>query len=326
MLQLAMVMAQNPAEDTRTSERMFPALVSWDIASLISKLLWYLAVICVAGGSFSLWLIGDNTRRFLVRNLYYVLSGSIIGFHGVLVYFLIQVGIANDSGLAGMVDWPMVSFFLGTSIGEASLFRMAILLALIVAQLVALTYLNRRQKPPTQSFFRLLYRFNAGCLLALCLSLQVTGHVAPLSLIPRLALVLHVLAVSLWIGTLYPLRRVTLDFDSEQTQDIMHRFGNWAFAIVGVLLISAVIMAIQLISSTSEIIQSPYGLSLLAKVSFVCGLLTLAALNRWRLVPNLHKAGYMVRLRTSITTEMALAMVILTITVYLSTIVGPGHS
>jgi len=305
---------------------MFPALASWDLASLISKSLWYLAVICVAGGSFSLWLIGENTRRFLVRNLYYVLFGSIVGFHGVLVYFLLQVGIANDDGLAGMADWQMIVFFLQTSIGEASLFRMAILLALIIGQLIALNYLNRLQKPPTQFFFRLLYRFNAGCLIALCLSLQVTGHIAPLALIPRLALVLHVLAVSLWIGTLYPLRRVTLDYDLEQVQYIMRRFGNWAFAIVGGLLISAVFMAFQLITSASELTQSPYGLSLLAKVSVVCGLLTLAALNRWRLVPNLHKAGYMTRLRTSITTEMALAAVILTITVYLSTVVGPGLS
>ena len=126
-----MAMEQNLAEDTRTSELMFPALASWDLASLISKSLWYLAVICVAGGSFSLWLIGDNTRRFLVRNLYYVLFGSIVGFHGVFAYFLIQVGIANDDGIAGMMDWPMISFFLGTGVGEASLFRMAILLALI---------------------------------------------------------------------------------------------------------------------------------------------------------------------------------------------------
>ena len=305
---------------------MFPALVNWDLASLISKSLWYLAVICVAGGSFSLWLIGDNTRRFLVRNLYYVLIGSIAGFHGVLAYFLIQVGIANDDGLAGMMDWPMISFFLGTGVGEASLFRMAILLALIVGQLIALTHLNRRQKPPSLFFFRLLYRFNAGCLLALCLSLQVTGHIAPLSLLPRFALVLHVMAVSLWIGTLYPLRRVTLDYESEQMKLIMHRFGNCAFAIVGVLLISALVMAFQLITEAGELVQSAYGLSLLTKITVVICLLALAALNRWRLVPNLHQAEYIVRLRNSITSEMVLAALILLITVYLSTIVGPGHS
>ena len=32
----------------------------------------------------------------------------------VLIYFLVQVGVASGSAIAGMFDWNMISFFLGT--------------------------------------------------------------------------------------------------------------------------------------------------------------------------------------------------------------------
>ncbi|MBL4821875.1 MAG: CopD family protein [Gammaproteobacteria bacterium] len=318
-------MVKNSKESTLTDPVMFPALVSWDLASLIAKILWYVAVISVAGGNFSLWLVADNSRRFLVGTLYYVLFGSIIGFHAVAAYFLIQVGAANDSGLSGILDWPLISFYLGTSIGGPSLFRMATFLLLIMGQMVALVHQGRRNKPPSQFFFRSLARFNGACLLALLLSFQATGHITTLSLTPRLALVLHILALSLWIGTLYPLRRVTLDYDVDQVQYIMSRFGNYAVVIVGVLLLTALVMAVQLLGNASELIHTPYGISLLVKSLLVCGLLGVAALNRWSLVPNLHQEGTMAKLRNSITVEMILAAVIPVAAAYLSTVVGPGH-
>ena len=303
---------------------MFAALSGWEIASLIAKFLWYFSALSLAGGIFSLWLIADSSRKFLVSNLLYMLSGAVIGFQGVVIYFLVQVGTAVDNGVAGMFDWSMVSFFLGTSIGEATLVRLAILLAIIIGLLATLTYLGRLQKPPSQLFFRLLLRFNAACLFGILLSFQLTGHLAPMNLLPRFALVVHVLAISLWIGTLYPLRCVTLDYEIDQIQFIMKKFGKLASYIVAALLGSALVMIIQLLTTPSELINSAYGLVLLAKISFVLGLLGLAALNRWRLVPALSQDGVVKQLRNSISVEIAVAFVVIALTVYLSTVVGPA--
>ncbi len=298
-------------------------LSTWDLVSLIAKLSWYLGVIAAAGGTLSVWLLADHSRRSLRWGAFYSLAGALLGFHGVILYFLTQVGAANDSGLAGMLDWGMITFFLDLGVGEASLLRMGVLLLLIVGQVVTLAHLGRLSSPPGQGFFQLFFRLNAAALFILLLSFQATGHITPLSLTARLALVLHVLCVVLWLGSLVPLWRSTRLFEPEQVQVIMYRFSSRASVLVAVLLLAALLLVVQLFDSPAQLTSSVYGLVLMLKAALVMLMLALAALNRWWLVPMLGKPGGLFLLRRSLTLEVAAGLLVLATTVFLSTVVGP---
>jgi putative copper resistance protein D len=296
-----------------------------DYASLLSKFFWYFAIAALAGGTLCFALVEDVSRRYLLSYMRYCLAGTIVAFQYVILYFLIQVGIANAEGISGMFDWSMVSFYLGLDIGETSLFRMAVLLVMLLMYPAIMVYLGKLTRPPTQRFFRFLQRFNIVCVLLLGLTFQATGHVAPEGFPFRLALVAHVISIALWAGSLYPLLLVSKIYPVERVQNILHKFSRVATIIVSILIISATIVAIGLLDTPSALFNTNYGRALLLKMCLVGLLLSLAALNRWRLCVNLTKEGYLQKLQLSIRGEMALVVMILLLTTYLSTTIGPGQ-
>lgn len=306
---------------------MLADLSGWDIASLVFKIFWYLGVFASVGGTLSIWLLADSSRRALNWSLAYSLTGALLGFHAVILYFLMQVGAANNAGLAGILDWSMISLYLDLEVGESSLLRMAGFLLLVLGQIGVMAYLSRLIRPPSQGFFRLFFRLNAAALLVLLLSFQATGHVAPLSLSLRVALVLHVMAVALWLGSLVPLLRATRVYNLEQAQLLLSRFSSRATLMVAVLLIAAFYLLLNLLVAPRDLFESAYGISLLIKILLVCGLLALAALNRWWLVPQLTDSSALLRIRRSILTEIVIALLVLVVTAILSTVIGPvSHS
>jgi putative copper resistance protein D len=64
---------------------------------------------------------------------------------------------------------------------------------------------------------------------------------------------------------------------------------------------------------------------LLLKLTLVLVILGVAAMNKLMLVPVLISSGSIVKLQRSIRYELAIAVVILVATSYLSTIVGPAE-
>jgi len=77
-------------------------LSSWEVASLVCKLLLYFGTASIAGGSLCLWQFSDGRRSTVRSNLAYMISGAVLGFQAVILNFLIQVGLVNDDGIAGM--------------------------------------------------------------------------------------------------------------------------------------------------------------------------------------------------------------------------------
>jgi putative copper resistance protein D len=302
---------------------MFASLSTWEIVSLLSKLCWYLGVTGVAGGIASVWILADHSRRGLQWSVLFTLAGALLGFHGVIFYFLAQVGAASNTGLTGMFNWGLISFYLNLGVGETSLLRMGIFLTLVLGQLFTIGYLKRLTRPPGQAFFRFFYRLNGIAVLILLLSFQATGHTAPLGLAARVAIILHVLCVALWLGSLVPLLRSTHQFEPGQVRFIMGQFSRRATVMVSVLLAAAGLLVVNLIASPGELFSSAYGLNLLLKTALVSVMLSLAALNRWWLVPKLESPGGIYQLRRSIALETVVGLLVLAVTVYLSTVIGP---
>jgi copper resistance protein D len=305
---------------------MFILPTAWELASLVCKLFLYLGAASIAGGSLCAWQFSAGQRQTLSANLGYMVFGALLGFQSVLLNFLIQVGLINDHGVAGMFDWDMASLLLGTTLGDVTFVRLAGFVLALITNCLMLRKLNQLTQAPAQVFYRILISSNFLALLMLAFSFRVAGHISVLNLTAQIAVVLHILAFTVWIGCLLPLMLLTQSADMASLKHTMKRFADNAVVVLAVLVIAGVLMLLQLIASPNEMITSAYGLSLLVKFLLVAAMLGVAAINKLFLVPRIISQTDAGKLRTSIRYEMLLAALILMLTAYLSTVIGPsGH-
>jgi len=154
------------------------------------------------------------------------------------------------------------------------------------------------------------------------LSFSVYGHSTINGLSSQLLIVLHLGAISFWVGSFLPLRYSTLGKVKEENLfQIAHRFGVYAVYYIGVLLISGLTLGTILVGGIDQLLNSDYGKAFLFKLCFVTILLGIGAINKFRLVPELKKNSfpYVIRLRKSINIEIFILFIILVISSLLTT-------
>ena len=300
---------------------------SWEIATLACKLLFYFGAASAVGGSLCLQLYNDGSRSTVQSNIRYITLGAFVGFQGVLFNFLVQIGLVVDIGFFGMFDWRMASIFLDTQLGDTTFFRMAGFVIIFSACLFYSQRIRNLNRPPKQKFYKLLNIINLFAFLLIIFSFRFSGHISVLSPIAKVAIALHFFSFTAWIGSLYPLYKLTFGRDLDFMHRSMKKFGNNAMVVVLVLIIAGVLMCFELFHSLSELFTTAYGQALLVKLTLVLVIFVIAALNKLKLTPGLHNEGGVLALRNSIRIESVVALFILIITSYFSTIVGPvDHS
>lgn len=307
----------------------------WELAILLSKLVAYLSFVSLTGGLFVL-LLGASPRSVdaagspfgiawspaaRVRILWLLLLASGAGFLSISLFFLLQVGLINENGLAGMLDTFMWQLLAQTPIGAGVILRQAGFLLFALLLLLHFKRLSAPLSPELPTSFGVVGVL--GVLLC-CAGFAALGHVAGLDLLAQLAIGLHVLAAGLWIGALYPLYTLCRTERASALYPLMKRFGDWAWGITLTLVAAGVYLLYRLLHSPAELLTTAYGQLLALKIVCLLCLLGLAALNKFRLVPALQAAGTTV-LQRSIRGEMWLAGLILLLTAILSTVTGPAH-
>lgn len=299
---------------------------NWELASLLAKLLLYVGAFSIAGGSLTAWRYSNSQRALLFSNFSYIFLGTVIGFHGALLGFLVQVGLINDSGLAGMFDWGMISILLDTSLGDVTFLRLFAFIVAGVASVIVLKKLQRANIDLKQPSIRFLLLMQLMALLMLAFSHRITGHVSVLSAVAQVSIVLHFAAFALWVGCLYPFLQLSRCLSLEPLQKTLKQFGDNAIAILFTLFLAGVLMVYELLESPMALLNTDYGLALLLKLVLVVVILGVAAINKLLIVPRLISGGSAASLQRSIRYELAIAVAILIASSYLSTLVGPaGH-
>ena len=139
----------------------------------------------------------------------------------------------------------------------------------------------------------------------------------------QLALAVHFTVFALWIGSLYPLLLISATDNLTELQLTLNRFSSHAIVIVMVLLIAGGVLTVNLVHSMTELISTAYGRALAYKLLLVLALLGIAALNKFKLVPALLLLRSSAKFRHSVRIEMLVASLLLVLTAYLSTVVGP---
>jgi putative copper resistance protein D len=188
----------------------------------------------------------------------------------------------------------------------------AVRLGVIAALLVAIW---RRASVPLQT-----------ALAAVALgSLAWTGHAdlpeSWLGQLHRAGDVVHLLAAGLWIGALWALGRMAASLpEAGETEQALRRFSGAGQLAVAALIATGLLNAYAILGDFTKLITTTYGRLLDLKLAAFAGMLVLAALNRFVLVPRMAAGGGTGRLRRQILGEQALSLVVLAVVAAIGTI------
>jgi putative copper resistance protein D len=145
---------------------------------------------------------------------------------------------------------------------------------------------------------------------------------------------IHLLAAGAWLGGLLALGHLlmlTLQGPTPgHTADVtaaLVRFSGMGYIAVAALIGSGLINAWVLVGSVANLTTTLYGQLLLAKISLLVGMLVLAALNRFRLIPSLLRSNEgsqqaaiaLRRLRRNVIGEQMLGLAVVFVVGYLGT-------
>ncbi|MCF7699212.1 copper resistance D family protein [Loktanella sp. M215] len=277
------------------------------IAAILAKAAGYAAALLAMGGP--LFVTGfrqppkDVSR--LARQI--AVAAALVGLAVLALRFGIRAARISGMGLSGAVDPLMLGFVWDSPLGTAAIWRgagYACILALLL-------------RHPAGKGLSLI-----GTLL-IAVSYTRVGHaLSDPQVVLSACLVAHLLALALWIAALIPLRRSA---GLPGAAALLHDFGRVASVTVPLLIVVGLVFAWVMVGSVSALVGTAYGLTLLIKVALVSVLLSLAALNKWRLVPALAQdlPHAIAALRRAITLEMAVVGLILLATATLTSVTTP---
>ena len=153
------------------------------------------------------------------------------------------------------------------------------------------------------------------------LSFTMSGHSQLGGFLSQSLLMIHLFGIAFWLGALLPFRWMCLQHDTHNLNIIAHRFGVLALGYVSLLLSAGLGYAYLLLGDVSLLFATQYGNVLLVKVMLVVSLLSLAALNKFKLVPSLEskQTTAVMRFHRAVQFEIAIAVIILTTSSLLTT-------
>lgn len=280
---------------------------AWAIMAILAKATGYGAALLAIGGPLFVVALPDASRdvRQLARKI--AVIAALIGMAVLALRFGVRAARISGMGLTGAVDPMMLGFVWDSPLGTAAVAR------IFGEVLVILVLIGG------------VFGQIAGLTGALCIAASFTfvGHsLGDPRWLLSLLLVLHLMAAGFWVGSLIPLWHAAKTTGGAA---LLHRFGQIAIYTVALLALAGVIFAWLMAGSLTALISTAYGWTLLSKLGVVTGLLGLAALNKWRLVPALASGAPTAarHLRRSIGIEAGAVLIILIVTATLTSVTTP---
>ncbi len=264
------------------------------------------------------------------RTLKYILAtAGMFGFAGAIWWVLAETAmIFSDLGqFTPDAVWTVLS---GTGFGRAAFLRI-----ILIAAAIILPFVIRwsRRGLVAQAVI-------GGAVVA---SFAWTGHGVKdegvAGFVHLAGDIVHLLAAAIWVGALFALAALLFGTIRKRTGAQESLRGLAAFSSIGVtvvalLLLSGVVNSWFLVgpSHITQLLTSPYGLLLDAKLVLFAAMVVLAAANRYRFTPRLSAAlaqtgshdESAVVLRRSVALELGLAVLVLAIVSLMGTLEPPA--
>jgi putative copper export protein len=152
----------------------------------------------------------------------------------------------------------------------------------------------------------------------------ITGHTSTHALRGILGplLLVHLLVVAFWFGSLVPLALVIRLESRITAATLLGRFSLIAGWLVPLILVAGLAMA-WLLAGSLNVLRRPYGELLLVKLAGFGVLMVLAGYNKWRLTPSFAQARSDSALRRSMAAEYLLIVAVLAVTAVLTAFYSP---
>lgn len=280
---------------------------AWALLAITAKAAGYATALLAMGGPLFIAAFRDAPEGALRLARYVAVLAALLGLSVLALRFGIRAARISGMGLAGAVDLTMLGIVWDSPLGTAALWRGS-------GEILVLALLVRRTASIGVSLV------GVGLIAA---SFAHIGHSLgdPRWLLAGL-LAAHLVAAAFWVGALLPLRSAA---GEQGGVDLLHRFGAIASGTVAVLVVVGLTFAWFMTGSVAALFGTAYGWTLLAKLAGVTGLMALAALNKWRLVPALSegRASALRTIRRSILLEIGFIALILVATATLTSITTP---
>lgn len=288
----------------------------WLYATWLIKVFLYFGSIFVIGGAFCYFLLGRyiDINRTILK---YIILGAGLGSFSSVFGFFILIGSFANIGLSGMWDINYINILINTATGHIYIIRAVSFLALLLFMLFKLNRGTTQVSKIEGTIFVIL-------LMPIIISFSQLGHITQLTLFAQFLLSIHVLVMSLWMGSLYPLWKTSQLLNGIPLEERMHLFGRIAAFIVGILVVSGLSVALLLIKDIETLFHTSYGQGFMIKILFVLSILVLAAFNKWYFTPRLQEPKFAKKLGYAILFEMLLGLSVLLTTGYITTVVGIG--
>ena len=276
------------------------------LAPLVKVLLYVLSFLAVGTGMFIFHfrsLLSKPTHAYC-RHL--VSRSSLTG--SIIAPLLLLMTAGNIGGdLQSAFDPLMINIALSSKAGQSVL---VLFFGFLFVLLWISLFQNQRPIPGILGFALILSSFS------------LYGHSTINGFSSQLLIVLHLGAISFWVGSFLPLRYSTQGkIEEENLFQIAHQFGVYAVYYIGVLLITGLMLGTILVGGIEQLVTSDYGKAFLFKLFFATTLLGIGALNKFRLVPQLknNNLSHAIKLRKSINVEISILFIILVISSLLTT-------
>lgn len=282
---------------------------TWELASALARIPLYLGVL----GSIGLVLVrivfSRETARLHAAMVRQATALAVVALLADGIGFALK-GAAMTGELSGMTDSEMLGLLWQTPVGTAFAYRFAGLgLVLLGLRLAGIGL-------PIAA---------GGGLLALW-SFSRVGHVMDVgALWLQFLLLLHLAGAAFWIGVLAPLHTLAGHRENlSLATSLGHRFGRVAAFTVPFLIVAGIVLAWRLLGGVEAVLETGYGLTLLAKIGAVACLLAAAAANKYRFVPAMRAGDRRgaVGLRRFIAVEWAAICLVLVATAALTGLQG----
>ena len=284
----------------------------------IVRVIDYASLAVLIGGTFfvaCIWNEGARDRR-VRRLLWAALAGCLTA-----TFLSLGLTAAGLQGLpaAGALRLPVVTGVSGTHFARVLITRGGLLL-LGGGPVLGLLAVGRDQAARSR-----VWR-GAGALtgLGILATHSQIGHVAEEGVTAQVADLIHLVAVTVWLGGLVLLTTMVLPRRrSEELASVVPRFSAVAFAAVATMVMAGAVMLTRIVPSLGDLPTTPYGRLLLVKLSIV-GLLLIAAqrarsVTNRRLAPSAVPSGpaRLQPLMLAVGVELGLAVTILASTAFL---------
>ena len=227
---------------------------------------------------------------------------------GSIIAFLSFLSIPGNMGgdFKSVIDTQLIELTLETISGKAAL------LSLLGFILIYFSCIKKSKISYILSFLGVS---------SILLSFVIFGHATKHGLVGQFLIIIHLVGLSYWIGSLLPLRKMCNFIEYEKLRLVAHLFGIYALGYVGVLIIAGLIFSYILLGDISSLITTDYGNVLLVKMIIVSMLLSLGAMNKFKIIPylSINQNLGLKRLKNSIQIEIFCVLLILFFTSLLTT-------